>query len=166
MRRERHLAATGRRRPRYPSPRMLIYYFGSRKRLLFDAMEEREFLMASWRWYSSKRREPYLRLMFELYGLAFVNPKRFQAFLTAMTEDYFSMIEEGLRSQGLPPRDSRMAATIYRATFRGLLMDLLSTGDRARIDEAIRTLAKRLEREVIERTSHRRRRSLDAPPRR
>src|SRR5262249_22058144 len=108
------------------SPRMLIYYFGSRKRLLFDAMEEirvrerarfmqeiqsrppglstREFLMASWRWYASKRRERYLRLLFELYGLAFVNPKRYRGFLTAMAEDFFGMMEAGLRSQGPSPR--------------------------------------------------------------
>ena len=152
------------------SPRMLIYYFGSRKRLLFDAMEEirvrertrfmqeiqsrppglstREFLMASWRWYASKRRERYLRLLFELYGLAFVNPKRYRGFLTAMAEDFFGMMEAGLRSQGLSQRDSRLAATLYRATLRGLLIDLLSTGDRARIDEAVAEVARRLEHDL------------------
>jgi len=155
------------------SPRMLIYYFGSRKGLLFDAMAEirarerarfvqeiqrqppgrstREFLEASWRWYASKRREPYLRLLFELYGLAFVNPKRFQGFLTAMAEDYFGMMEAGLRGRGLTPRDSRMAATLYRATLRGLLIDLLSTGDRARIDQAVAELAKSFEHDMATR---------------
>src|SRR5262249_3587112 len=119
------------------SPRMLIYYFGSRKRLLFDAMAEirirerarfmqqierrppglstREFLMASWRWYASKRREPYLRLLFELYGLAFVNPKRYRGFLTAMAEDFFGMIEAGLRHPGPSQRDNPLAATLYPA---------------------------------------------------
>lgn len=157
------------------SPRMLIYYFGSRKRLLFDAMEEirvrerarfmreiqrrpagastRQFLMASWRWYASKRREPYLRLLFELYGLAFVNPRRYRGFLTAMAEDYFGMMEEGLRSQGLSPRDSRVAATLYRATLRGLLIDLLSTGDRARIDQAVAEVARRLEHDLLTRAA-------------
>ena len=152
------------------SPRMLIYYFGSRKRLLFSAIEEirarerahfmrdiqrrppgrtaGEFLEASWRWYASKRREPYLRLLFEVYGLAFVNPKRYRGFLVAMTEDFFGMMEEGLRSQGLPARDSRVAATLYRATLRGLLIDLLSTGDRSRIDEAISELARRFEHDL------------------
>jgi AcrR family transcriptional regulator len=152
------------------SPRMLIYYFGSRQRLLFAAVEEirlrervrfaqeiqrrppgssvREFLEASWRWYSSKRREPHLRLLFELYGLAFVNPKRYRAFLTAMTDDYFSMMEEGLRSQGMSRENSRVAATLYRAALRGLVIDLLSTGDRARIDEAVTELAKRLENDL------------------
>ena len=157
--------------------RMLIYYFGSRERLLFAAMEEirarerarfqreiqkqprgratREFLQASWRWYASKRREPYLRLLFELYGLAFVNPGRYQGFLTAMAEDYFSMMEEGLRGQGLSPRESRIAATLYRATLRGLLIDVLSTGDRARIDEAVARLARNLERDLATRGDRR-----------
>ena len=152
------------------SPRMLIYYFGSRQRLLFAAVEEirlrervrfveeiqrrppgssvREFLEASWRWYSSKRREPHLRLLFELYGLAFVNPRRYRGFLTAMADDYFSMMEEGLRSQGMSREDSRVAATLYRAALRGLLIDLLSTGDRARIDQAVTELAKRLEHDL------------------
>ena len=103
---------------------------------------------ASWRWYASKRREPYLRLLFEVYGLAFVNPKRYRGFLVAMTEDFFGMMEDGLRSQGLPARDSRVAATLYRATLRGLLIDLLSTGDRSRIDEAISELATRFEHDL------------------
>jgi AcrR family transcriptional regulator len=159
------------------SPRMLIYYFGSREQLLFKAIAEiramerkhftrevqhhqegtstTELLQASWRWYASKRREPYLRLMFELYGLAFVNPRRYQGFLTAMTEDHFSMMEAGLRSQGLSPPKSRVAATLYRATLRGLLMDVLATGDRARVEEAVAELAQSLARDLASRAGDR-----------
>jgi hypothetical protein len=65
-----------------------------------------------------------------------------------MADDYFSMMEEGLRSQGMSREDSRVAATLYRAALRGLLIDLLSTGDRVRIDQAVTELAKRLEHDL------------------
>jgi len=71
--------------------------------------------------------------------------------LTAMAEDFFGMMEAGVRSQGLSQRDSRLAATLYRATLRGLLIDLLSTGDRTRIDEAVAEVAKRLEHNLLTR---------------
>ena len=152
------------------SARMLLYYFGSREQLLVDAMIEirarerarfaeeigrhgaggsiADTLRASWHWYASESREPFLRLLFELYGLAFVNPDRFRGFLDMMSEDYFSMLEDGLQALGLSRRQSRISATLYRATFRGLLIDLLSTGDRARIDEAIDAMAASFQREV------------------
>lgn len=157
------------------SPRMLIYYFGSREQLLFEAMDQirgqererfvreiqqrpptattTEFFVESWRWYASKRREPYLRLLFELYGLAFMNPRRYGRFLRAMAEDYFLMIEEGLRSQGFSPPESRIAATLYRATIRGLLMDVLSTGERERVEAAVTELARNLERDLAARAA-------------
>src|SRR5262249_34054084 len=107
-----------------------------------------DMLRASWHWYASEGREPFLRLLFELYGLAFVNPDRFRGFLDMMSEDYFSMLEEGLQTLGLSRQQSRISATLYRATFRGLLIDLLSTGDRRRVDEAIDAMAANFEREV------------------
>lgn len=159
------------------SARMLLYYFGSREQLLVEAMgeirtRERAQLMAqiqkrsssgstvdvfrgAWEWYAGKRREPYLRLLFELYGRAFVDPDRFQAFLDMVSDDYFVMIEEGLRSLGLGRRESTIAATLYRATFRGLLVDLLSTGDRERIDAAVKSLGEAFERDVMRRREKR-----------
>jgi AcrR family transcriptional regulator len=168
------------------SARMLLYYFGSREQLLIEAMgeirgRERAQLMTEmhkafrgstvdifrgvWQWYAGKRREPYLRLLFELYGRAFVDPDRFQGFLDLVSDDYFMMIEEGLLGRGLGRRESAIAATLYRATFRGLLIDLLSTGDRDRIDMAVQSLGENFERDLLARIARDKRRRKRTPPR-
>jgi AcrR family transcriptional regulator len=167
------------------SARMLLYYFGTREQLLVEAMgeirtRERAQLMAAmhrsfrgstvdifrdvWQWYASEHREPYLRLLFELYGRAFVDPDRFQGFLDMVTDDYFMLIEEGLLGRGLGHRESTIAATLYRATFRGLLIDLLSTGDRERIDMAVKSLGENFERDLLARIAKDKRRRRTRSP--
>lgn len=155
------------------SPRMLLYYFGSKEELLLEAIAQirsqeqsrfaaevqrrglrgsvSEAFEAAWRFYTARRREPYLRLLYELYGLAVANPKRFKRFLDAVAEEYLSMLEQGLASWGLSRRESRRHATLYLATIRGLILDLLGTGDRARVDAAVRELARGLEAELLAR---------------
>lgn len=83
----------------------MIYYLGWRERFAREMQRHQqcpsttEVLRATWRWYAPKRREPYLRLIGEVYGLAFVNQRRYQGFPTAMTEDDFSIVDAGFRSQ-------------------------------------------------------------------
>ena len=153
------------------SPRMLLYYFGSKERLLVEAIGEirarervrlaremqRRRLAGSvsdvvwvvWQWFSSRQREPYLRLFYELYALSAANPKRFRHFLDAVSEDYLAVMDESLRSWRFAADESRAAATLYLAAFRGLLLDLLTTGERARVDAAVKQLAAGLERDLV-----------------
>ena len=162
------------------SPRILLYYFGSKERLLVEAITEirtRERLRLAeemqgarfggdvsqvvwdvWQWFSARRREPYLRLFYELYALAAANRRRFQRFVDAFSEDYLAVMREGLQQWGFAADESEAAATLYLATFRGLLLDLLTTGDRARVDAAVKQLAADLERELVRRRPDLRRR--------
>jgi hypothetical protein len=55
-----------------------------------------------------------LRLMGEVYGIAFVNQRRYQGFPTAMTEDDFFMMDAGLRRQCRDPRESCCSDTLPR----------------------------------------------------
>jgi len=155
------------------SPRMLVYYFGSKERLLLAAIEEvrarerarfardiqrRRFggsvagdVWEMWRWFSGKSREPYLRLFYELYGRAASRPRHFKYLLDVLSEDYLSLMTEGFVSWGFPRAEARVHATLYLAAFRGLLLDLLTTGERRRVDATVRVLAANLESELLKR---------------
>jgi AcrR family transcriptional regulator len=153
------------------SPRMLLYYFGSKEELLMAsiaairAREDACFLeeiqrgpadrpiadviLASWRWFTGASREPYLRLFYEIYGLAVARPAEFEGFVRAAGADYYAMMQTSLRLWGLEEHESRLTATRHLATFRGLMLDLLTTGDRDRIDATVAELARDLERELL-----------------
>ena len=81
---------------------MLLYFFGSKERLIAQALahirthEQLDFrravsrsssadreglLLREWKSWPSPRREEYLRLFFEVYGLALQNRERFPGFL-------------------------------------------------------------------------------------
>jgi AcrR family transcriptional regulator len=78
------------------SPRMLLYFFGSKERLIAEALaqsrvrqqhdfadsfstttDRRERLKAAWQFWSSKESERSLWLFFEVYALAIRDRKRF-----------------------------------------------------------------------------------------
>ena len=156
------------------SPRMLVYYFGSKERLLLDAIAEvrtrerarfardirrRRFggsvardVWVMWRWFSGKPREPYLRLFYELYAHAASRPAKFRRFVDLISEGYLQLMEEGFVSWGFARPEARAQATLHLATFRGLLLDLLTTGERARVDAAAKVLAANLDRALVQRT--------------
>ena len=83
------------------SPRMLLYFFGSKERLIAEALahirireqidfkravskprpaDRLESLLRDWRSSASPRREKYSRLFFEVYGLALQNPRSSPSF--------------------------------------------------------------------------------------
>jgi AcrR family transcriptional regulator len=152
---------------------MLVYYFGSKQRLLLAAIAEvrarerarfardirrRRFggsvardVWVMWRWFSGRARAPYLRLFYELYARAASRPKTFRAFVDLISEDYLKLMEEGLVAWGFTRSDAKAHATLYLAAFRGLLLDLLTTGERTRVDAAVKVLAADLERALLER---------------
>ncbi len=104
-----------------------------------------------WRWFSGRARAPYLRLFYELYARAASRPKTFRAFVDLISEDYLQLMEEGLVSWGFTRTEAKAHATLYLAAFRGLLLDLLTTGERTRVDAAVKVLAADLERALLER---------------
>lgn len=146
------------------SARLLIYHFGSRERLLIDAMgvirararaEATAMLSASsdadlgslcgtfWRWCTSVKNRPYLRLLFEVHGLALQQPRRYGTYLEGSVGHWIELLTGALAPR-LGRRRARASATLLVGTIDGLLMDYLSTGDLARTTSAITLLARTL----------------------
>jgi AcrR family transcriptional regulator len=85
--------------------------------------------------------DPFLRLLFELVGRALHDPEeQFGRFLAELVDDWTAAIELVLREHGLAePQAKRLARFVYDAV-RGLLLDLVSTRERDRVDEAFEEL--------------------------
>ena len=139
------------------SPRLLLYRFKSkddllmqvilrlreRQRELFERVQRQEAktavdsCRAAWDIMSSPKAEPAFRLFFEIYGLALKEPKRFASFLSDAVGDWLRYIERPFLAQGHSRADARAIATVVLAGYRGFMLDLCATHDRARIDRAV-----------------------------
>jgi AcrR family transcriptional regulator len=152
-------AATG------TSARLLIYHFGSRERLLIAAMAViREDLRAEvrrllddapdaegldqlvrrfWRWCTLRRHRPYLRLIFEVHGLALQAPDAYAGYIHGAIAHWIELL-----SARLEPRVGRAraepTATLIVGMIDGLLLDYLSTKDLRRTTAAMELFAARL----------------------
>jgi AcrR family transcriptional regulator len=135
------------------SHRMLIYHFGSREGLLVavtQAVEVRErtaFLdsgvtpedaWATWQRLSEPKMWPQERLFFELYSYALLGRPGTEQFLTEIVEAWVAPIAAALVQMGADPDVARTDARLGVAVARGLLLDLLATGDRAGVGAAYR----------------------------
>jgi AcrR family transcriptional regulator len=138
------------------SPRVLLYYFGSkeklvaavragageRQRAIFDrlprnAASYRETVTAAWRAMSAPEHAPVFRLFFEVYGLSLQDPKRFPGFLQRAVNVWLDYLEPSALRDGYSKSDARAIATVILAGYRGFLLDLCATGERRRIDRAV-----------------------------
>ncbi|HTU71058.1 MAG TPA: TetR/AcrR family transcriptional regulator [Candidatus Baltobacteraceae bacterium] len=139
------------------SPRMLLYHFGSKEEMvtavlreirerqlaLFDRLRRDNLTSpaavckAVWTYMSDRRSASMLKLFFETYALALRNPQAFPGFLEGAVEDWLCFLAEPLCSEGATPKRARTIATIILATYRGFMLDLAATGDRARIGRAL-----------------------------
>ena len=128
------------------SPRVLLYYFGSKERLVVEIVRrgrarQREMMMdlkltersprevarTLWREWSKPEWEALTRLSFEVYTLALSDRDRFQGYLESSIDEWLNALRGCTTTE----------ATILIAGFRGFLLDLLATHDRARIDRAV-----------------------------
>src|SRR5437868_6326373 len=102
------------------SARLLIYHFGSKERLLIEAMAvirqrartEVEAMLSVapasrdlpplvqtfWRWCTARRNRPYLRLLFEVHGLALQNPRQYAGYLEGSILHWIDLLTAGLAS--------------------------------------------------------------------
>jgi AcrR family transcriptional regulator len=127
-------------------PNTLVHHFGSKEQLLSEILNGvrdrlramREQLSAEptgaplqgvWEWTADPDRLAFFRSFFEAYGIALQHPERFQPFLQRVVSDW------------LPPTGAENA-TLELAVLRGLLLDLLTTGERARVDGALELFAR------------------------
>jgi len=139
------------------SARLLIYHFGSKEKLLTDALElvrQRiegslrslaakegplslgEFLALFWRWAIQEKNQRYFRLLFEIDGLAMQNRARFPAHFWGVGFARWRRVFE--TEFGQPSdQDGAATSTFQLAALNGLLHDFLCTGDRKRTTEAL-----------------------------
>jgi AcrR family transcriptional regulator len=139
------------------SHRMLIYHFGSKEALLVEvvrAVEEQqrellagfeidpslspaEIMRRMWRHLSDPALWPNERLFFEMYGQALQGRPHTAAFLDDVVESWLEPIAALRREQGVPADTARAQARLDLAITRGLLLDLLATGDRRGVTQAM-----------------------------
>jgi AcrR family transcriptional regulator len=139
------------------SHRMLIHHFGSKDGLwvaIVQAVEQRQrellaeyfpdpgkppgdALRAWWRHLSDPSLWPNERLFFELYGRALQGEEPAREMLEGTVEDWLdAAVAAGAGSAG-PAELARGQARLGIAVTRGLLLDLLATGDREGTDAAM-----------------------------
>ena len=135
------------------SHRMLLYHFGSREGLLTAvacAVEESQRTEVSqlitatagnarrlWQHFSDPQLWPAERLFFELYGHALVGRPGTEGFLENAIEPWVTELASALtREAGMDDQTARAEARLAVAVTRGLLLDLLATGDRVAVTEA------------------------------
>lgn len=146
-------AATG------TSARMLVYHFGSKERLIAEAMSEirerqraiaedwvrrhadaspEDFLRFVWSWITAPGRERYLRIFFEAVGRGDREP--FAAFSRRAFDDWVDWTHRRMVRAGSPEAaaESRARAVLTVSAIRGLALYYLATGDRTGARAALR----------------------------
>ena len=138
------------------SHRMLIYHFGSKEGLLVAVVhtieaQQRVFLAGlaadpaigpvetmrtMWRRLADPGLWPSERLFFEIYGQALQGRPGTEGFLDRITDDWIDLVAEYSEQLGAPRETVRADARLSVAVGRGLLLDLLATGDRAQAGQA------------------------------
>lgn len=138
------------------SPRVLLYYFASKEDLVAEVLAQlrarqravfatlprnaatyADTVRAAWKLMSAAEHERVFRLFFEVYGLALQDPHRYAEFLRGAVDDWIVYLAASKLDEGYAKRDARAIATVMLAGYRGFLLDLLATGERARIDRAV-----------------------------
>ena len=149
------------------SHRMLIYHFGSKQGLLVEVVREverrqrqalaelereleqeldtgvdgvaaaAELTRRFWSRLADPAMARYERLFFELYGHALQHDPGAVGLLDGVIESWLTPLTELVRRLGVPPDTAPARARLGLAVVRGLLLDLLTTGDRAGVDAAL-----------------------------
>jgi AcrR family transcriptional regulator len=139
------------------SHRMLSYHFGSREGLLIEvirAVEARqraamaellldeeatpaETMRRMWRRIADPALWPNERLFFEVYAQALQGSRHALPLLDGIVETWVEPLARIAVAQGRPEAEARAEARLGVAVTRGLLLDLLATGDREAVDAAM-----------------------------
>lgn len=150
------------------SHRMLLYHFGSKGGLLLEvvrAVETRtraqfgetagwagagtghlrtdQLVRAMWRYVADPDLAAFERLFFALYGRALQGDDEVRPLLGETIESWLEANDHLAAAQGIPVEVARVHARLGLAVTRGLLLDLLATGDRAGVDVALEVFAGR-----------------------
>lgn len=138
------------------SHRMLVYHFGSKEGLLAEVVSmvearqrqvletlssaelaPRVALRAFWDDVASEERREHVRLFFELVAWACSGRPGTEGLRATLVEPWIEVVAAQGVKRGLSMPEARVQARLGMAVTRGLLVDLLATGDRAGTDAAM-----------------------------
>lgn len=146
------------------SHRMLLYHFGSKDGLLLEVVREveartraqfaavghaaapertDELVRSMWRYVADPAVGDFERLFFALYGRALQGDEAVRPLLRDDIETWIRANTSVATEDGVPEEVARAHARLGLAVTRGLLLDLLATGDRAGVDDALEVFARR-----------------------
>ena len=145
------------------SHRMLLYHFGSKNGLLLEvvrAVEARSrgqfgelgrgagietdrVIREMWRFVADPAQGDFERLFFALYGRALQDDAQMRPLLVESIASWLEANDALASARGLPLDQARVHARLGMAVVRGLLLDLLATGDRAGVDASLEVFARR-----------------------
>ncbi len=138
------------------SHRTLLHHFGSKEQLIATVLDEwrqRELqrlqaftldvtndpfdiLSKAWAHVTQPERHRQWRAFFEIYGIALNHPEEYRPFLQGIIELWQPRFENALKNWGMAADEAQDHATLMQATLRGLMLDLLTSGDEARVSRA------------------------------
>jgi len=143
------------------SHRMLLYHFGSKDGLMLEvvrAVEARTraafatiggggdtdtVIRRLWAYVADPALADFERLFFALYGRALQGDEAARPLLKDDIETWLGLNAALAEAEGLPSGAARTHARLGLAVVRGLLLDLLATGDRAGVEAALEVFARR-----------------------
>jgi AcrR family transcriptional regulator len=143
------------------SHRMLLYHFGSKDGLLLAVVREVEartkvrltdlseeiggdtdgLIRRMWSYLSDPALGDFERLFFALYGRALQGDEAIRPLLHDDIEHWLNANVAVTAPLGVPADVARTHARLGLAVTRGLLLDLLATGDRAGVENALEVFA-------------------------
>jgi AcrR family transcriptional regulator len=151
------------------SDRMLIYHFGSKSGLIANVLElanrqlatsvgaalevaeppgtAREVADQAWRLMTSADSDAVSRVYLELCALSVREPQTWAVFHRQLREPWLSLLRRGLVGLPMPLSRATVLATLILDTIDGLILDLLITGESARVDAAAKAFGELLEDE-------------------
>jgi AcrR family transcriptional regulator len=142
------------------SHRMIIYHFGSREGLLVAVVREVErherqmfgdaaLSVTDARRLWDRLADPSLRtqerLFFEIYAHALLGRPGTEGFLQEALDGWLSPVTQSVIGAGIDETEARAVARLGLAVTRGLLLDLLASGDTAGTTRAFELFAMLLE---------------------
>ncbi len=134
---------------------LLTHHFGSKQQMLalvLNGVRDRlrevtaispaeplpDALHRVWAWASDPAHRKLYLLFFEVYALALRAPDEYESFLNTVVADWLGPLTTASQHDGHDEETAEARATLAIAALRGLLLDLLTTGDTKRIDQALR----------------------------
>jgi AcrR family transcriptional regulator len=137
------------------SHRLLIYHFGTKEGLLVAVVEELEreqqtwmqslwerdmtpmqLMRLAWQRTCDPQIDRQLRLFVEIYGHALQGRAHTAQLLGTLIDAWLKPVGHLFVRMGMKPAQARVHARLHVATMRGLMLDLLTTGDLKSINAA------------------------------